>query len=852
MSLRVPLEFINQVKLAQKRRFSSQKALANEIGCCRSTITNFLNGRPVHYLNFVEISEKLELDWQAIAYKEEPIPTPPPNIPPQPWTGESQNKDLGDTKVQKVRQHCHDKILYLCGKMQLLDIPQPVDIDNLFVDVNILDQMTNQRWLELSDLLKEFNAEADNFDRLGLGKVRQQPVPGLKVVTAHSKLMVLGKPGAGKTTFLKHIAIECNKGKFQANRIPIFIPLKILAEDAKEAGKFDLLQYIHQEFLSCDLAERSETEAVLNDGRGLILLDGLDEVPDEDSEQLVRQIRRFVRKYHKNQFIISCRIAALKYRFKEEGFAEVEVADFNGKQIEDFAKNWFVALSKENREEGLAKAKQFFEKLTRPKNQQILELAETPILLNLTCLVFQSTGDFPSKRSKLYEQGVDILLKRWDEARGIKRDEVYRSLTLPRKKQLLFQVAAITFEQGDYFLEKHKIQQLIADYLDTLPDAKTDTSEMQLDSEAVLKAIEAQHGLLVEQAIGIYSFSHLTFQEYFTARKIISSFEPEALTQLVNHITEKRWREVFLLAVGMLQPSADRLLLLIKQQIDGLVAVDEKLQQFLMWVNKKSLSDEVPYQPAAVRAFYFALSRNQGRDLALARDLGRNLALDLDLTSVHIRALAHDLELARKSARDLGLDLDLDLDLDLTHACALASTLDLDCALNRTLASACAYIHTSSLTSDLARELGRALASTLNLDHVRARVHTRNLASDLDLARTLASVLNPELKRSLQQLKNQLPDPEQKGERLEEWWKTNSQAWTEQLRAVMISHRNLGHDWQFSYQQSEVLKQYYEVNKLLVDCLNSDCNVTPAVREEIEETLLLPITEIEKRRSCHR
>jgi predicted NACHT family NTPase len=368
--------------------------------------------------------------------------------------------------------------------------------------------------------------------------------------------MVLGKPGAGKTTFLKHIAIECNRGKFQANRIPIFIPLKIFAEDARGAGDFGLLQYIHQEFASCGIGERSVTEEVLSQGRGLILLDGLDEVPEEDSDEVVRQLRWFTRKYFKNQFIITCRIAAFKYRFKDEGFTDVEVADFNDKQIEEFAKNWFVAFAKDNREKGLALACEFIEKLNRPENQQIRELAVTPILLNLTCLVFQVRADFPSKRSKLYEQGLDILLRRWDEAKGIQRDEVYRDLDVEHKKELLSQVAAITFERGDYFFEKDKIQRCIADYLRTLPNAITDRATLQRDSEAVLKSIEAQHGLLVERARGIYSFSHLTFQEYFTARYFVESSDSQALENLSSHITEKRWREVFLLTAEML-PNAE-------------------------------------------------------------------------------------------------------------------------------------------------------------------------------------------------------------------------------------------------------------------------------------------------------
>jgi predicted NACHT family NTPase len=64
----------------------------------------------------------------------------------------------------------------------------------------------------------------------------------------------------------------------------------------------------------------------------------------------------------------------------------------------------------------------------------------------------------------------------------------------------------------------------------------------------------------------------------------------------------------------------------------------------------------------------------------------------------------------------------------------------------------------------------------------------------------------------------------------------------------MIEHRNIGHNWQFSKQQKELLQQYYYANLLLVDCLNNNSDVIPAVRSHIEETLLLPIAEIEKHR----
>ncbi|GET44120.1 hypothetical protein MiSe_89460 [Microseira wollei NIES-4236] len=803
--MRVAPACIPQVKLALLRHgFPSQKALAEELGMSRGTTDKFFTGKPVDFRYFVEISQKLGLDWQAIAYIEQnpPIETKLDPIPPQ--TPQQESLDI-DTLVEQVRRRCHDKILLLYSKMQLLDISQPIDLDRLYVDVNILEQITSQRWLEITDLVRGFNPSDDNFDRFGLGKVRQERVPGIEAVKRYDRLMVLGKPGAGKTTFLQHVAIECVQGRFQANRVPIFIRLKDFAKYARERENFRLLDYISREFRCCGISEQQVTEAILTQGRGLILLDGLDEVTDEDENKVVEELQQFSEDYYKNKLIITCRIAASKYRFP--GFTYVEVADFNDAQIESFAQKWFVAVARNNVAAGLATAKQFIQKLNRSENQQIRELAITPILLHLTCLVFQSKTDFPSNRSKLYAQGIEILLKRWDETRGIQRDEVYRSLTLPRKKLLLAQIAAITFERGDYFFEQDKIQQLIADYLGTLPNAKTEPDELQMDSEAVLKSIEAQHGLLVERARGIYSFSHLTFQEYFTAleatRKIVSKSEPQALQHLVSYINQKQWREVFLLTAEML-PSADSLLLLMKQEIDELVANDKKLQQFLMWLREKSLSVNATYKPAAVRAFYFALGH--GFDLTLARVI--------DDTFIPVNFLHPDFIFARGLAFERGL------------------TIDLNCAL---------YLDDTDYDFKLPK--------SYDVHDFFFITHNYQILEYV-FSPAFDGIIVSELRQVLQQLKAQLPAPDRDRDKFKQWWQAKGQDWTNKLRSVMIEHRNIGHDWQLIEQHKKLLSQYYDANKLLVDCMNSAANLTFAVRQEIEETLLLPMAEIEKRGSC--
>jgi hypothetical protein len=236
-----------------------------------------------------------------------------------------------------------------------------------------------------------------------------------------------------------------------------------------------------------------------------------------------------------------------------------------------------------------------------------------------------------------------------------------------------------------------------------------------------------------------------------------------------------------------------------KQRTDALVASDEQLQQFLMWVNQKSFSVKVPYKAAAVRAFYCSV--------AFARDLA--VTQDLDLDGVG--------DLARAFSLDIYHDHNFDIIVDLN--------------LGRILARA----------HELTHSMNHALASYRDFNFNLPFVDILDLKLSLEL--------DLEFKQALQQLRTRLSNPHDQ-ERFKQWWQTNGKAWTEQLRAVMIKYRNIGHDWQLSKEQREVIKQYYHANKLLIDCLNNASNVTPEVRSHIEETLLLPIAEIQKRGSC--
>ena len=262
-----------------------------------------------------------------------------------------------------------------------------------------------------------------------------------------------------------------------------------------------------------------------------------------------------------------------------------------------FADHWFKTVARDDSD---IKTQEFLKSLFLEENKQVRELAITPILLSLTCAVFYQTGKFYSKRSKLYEEGLELLLEKWDKSREIERDKIYQDISVKRKLELLSYLATHKFEQLQYVLfEQDEIEECIAKFL---------TIEKK-DSRVVLKAMEVQHGLLIERSHKVWSFSHLTFQEYFVARKIINEYKSSNQTakksKSLKYIGNNNWREIFYLTIEIFD-QADSFLVNFKNSTDLLLADEPYLQEFLVWLNEKTKSIQTSHNLNAVRALYFA------------------------------------------------------------------------------------------------------------------------------------------------------------------------------------------------------------------------------------------------------
>ncbi len=269
--------------------------------------------------------------------------------------------------VQEVRLYGHASIQQRCGMMRVLNMSQPLKLNDIYTNVNVLEKISGRRRLEVVDLLKV--SVSDELERPQLGRIATSRMNGLEAVKKYDKLIVLGKPGSGKTTFLKHVALQCSSGELQVNKVPIFITLKDFAETQQQLS---LLEYITSQLSKEAGADTSVAEQLLSQGQMLLLLDGLDEVRETDRHRVLQSLRNFVVQFHLNHFVIACRIAAQEYIFEQ--FTQVELADFDDEQIATFAMKWFV-------DKDPIKGNKFIKELKQ--NCSLQELATNPLLLTL-------------------------------------------------------------------------------------------------------------------------------------------------------------------------------------------------------------------------------------------------------------------------------------------------------------------------------------------------------------------------------------------------------------------------------------------------------------------------------------
>ena len=379
------------------------------------------------------------------------------------------------------------RLLSIIRTTKILGNPKAIDIDQIYTDVYVFDKLSAIR--RYNESLDE-----DEIDVRSKLDVRERLDAG-QVVESGKNVFILGRPGAGKTTFLKYLAMRACKGL--NSRTPIFVSLKEWSDSGK--GLFD---YLVTQFEVCSFPEIERfLDGLLSAGMALILLDGLDEVNEwqDKRNQIIRDIVVFSNKYQNNQYCMTCRTAATDYSF--DSFQYVEVADFTESQQLQFAKQWYGKNS-----EMFGK---FQEAWAEVRVNGLKELGRTPLLLTLLCLSFDETHSFPRRLVDIYQEAINALTKKWDTSRLIVRDKFYEDLSFGQRQQLLETIASHFYFMSRTVFRRAEISDVAKQFVSRLPDVADSSS---VDGTEIVRQIESQHGLIVERAHALYTFSHLTIQ----------------------------------------------------------------------------------------------------------------------------------------------------------------------------------------------------------------------------------------------------------------------------------------------------------------------------------------------------
>ncbi|MFJ7413508.1 NACHT domain-containing protein [Streptomyces sp. NPDC098077] len=362
------------------------------------------------------------------------------------------------------------------------------------------------------------------------------------------RVLLRGEAGAGKTTLLWWLAAHASARTLDDDLaplnglVPFVVPLRTLrGRGATFPGPAELSGAAG---LVVDAAPEGWAGRVLESGRALLLVDGLDEVPPEDREQAHTWLTQLLARYPDTRCVATVRPLAVEPDWlRSEGFAELRLLPMRNEDIQAFVASWHRAalLSELDDHDRLDELEH---DLSRQfdQNATLRDLARTPLLCAVICALHRRRDGFlPETRWKLYSSALDMLLGHRDRRRRIGGPEGIE-LEVEEHTQLLQRIAVWLVREGQSEFTRSQALRQLGRAL-----AGMERVSAQGPPERILTHLLNRSGLLQERRDDTYQFIHRTFQDYLAAKELI---EDEHLNELLRHADEEYWQDVILLAAG--------------------------------------------------------------------------------------------------------------------------------------------------------------------------------------------------------------------------------------------------------------------------------------------------------------
>ncbi len=417
-------------------------------------------------------------------------------------------------------------------------------IDEIFVEPEA-GLLTTQEQLECDE-----SESASNWKSM-----TRTPNSASSIVNSRDRIVVIGNPGDGKTTFLRKLCFDRAQQSSEPDGIPVFLRLPVASRAFQIEPDTDLL-----DVLVATVPEESRQfvrERIVEKSDCVLVFDGLDEVgSEEERNNLVRKIIAFTRRYPGNRFVLSSRVVGFDNKpWADEGFTIVGLLDFRQKQIDEFVDRWTKVLQRIfDREE--SEVRRSLESAIF-SNPQVRALAGNPLILTILAVLNESRGGgLPKRRVDLYSKIVDVFLDSWERTKRLDSFDETADVDLDsREFEWLLADLGLKMQRDDRTLApKWWLREQITSFLMTR--LGVGEQEAKDAGERILRYLSERTGLIEERGLKEFGFSHRTLQEYFAALGMINETEllasiPDAMRP---YLFDPQWSEVIRLVAAKVPP----------------------------------------------------------------------------------------------------------------------------------------------------------------------------------------------------------------------------------------------------------------------------------------------------------
>ncbi|WAP56828.1 NACHT domain-containing protein [Streptomyces sp. S465] len=387
--------------------------------------------------------------------------------------------------------------------------------------------------------------------------------PAEQALAGRERVLLWGVAGAGKTTLVQRLAVSVARGDLPApleglrGRVPFVLPVRRFRHDGNgnsnshrngfpEPDAFlSAVRYPHAAAQPPGWAER-----VLSDGRGLLLVDGVDEAPEQARERLREALRELPARYPGNVWLVTSRPSAVRENWlASERFTELKLSPLSRDGVTAFIRRWHEAARQDitdradlDRLSGYEETLLDAVRITR----ELGRLATNPLMCGLLCALHRDRrGYLPRGRKALYDAALSMLLERRDRERAMLPPDGI-DLTQEPKIQLLQKLAHWMLVNGRSEMDRATAVETLGRHLPAIPHAAR-----QGGPEEIYRHLLNRTGLLREPTPGSVDFVHRTFQDYLSARAVV---ERHDFDFLIDHAHLDDWEEVIRMSVALARP----------------------------------------------------------------------------------------------------------------------------------------------------------------------------------------------------------------------------------------------------------------------------------------------------------